>query len=119
LGGSTVQAQIIRDFTATVDGNRAILQWSSVSEAGVLLYRVQRSFDGTNFHDVANIDPRGDRQDYRYVDDDLFKGQMRTYYYRLEIVMSDGERFYSPVVEVVFDSSNIKRTWGSIKALFR
>ncbi len=115
----TAHAQEISNFQATTSGGKVILEWNSGRENGVLGFRVQRSLDGSSFYNVITVDPAGDFQSYRYEDDDLFKGVISTYYYRIEVILRGDRSNYSRTVEVIFVSSNINRTWGSIKALFK
>ena len=112
-------AQEITSFNASASGGKAMLEWNSGRETGVLEFRVQRSLDGFSFYDITAINPMGDFHSYRYEDNDLFKGVISTYYYRIKVVLRGDRYVYSRIVEVAFISSNVNRTWGSIKALFK
>lgn len=111
--------RVIRDFSVHTDDGRAILDWTSGVEAGLQSYEVQRSFDGSQFNAISHMDPSGDDHDYRYIDNDLFKGNISSYYYRISGVLSDNKRYYSETRKITVSSSGINRTWGSIKAMFR
>lgn len=119
LSAVPASAQEIISFNASASGGKAVLVWNSGRETGVLEFRVQRSLDGFSFYDVATINPMGDFHSYRYEDNDLFKGVISTYYYRIKVTLRGDRSLYSRTVEVAFVSSNINRTWGSIKALFK
>lgn len=118
IGFSAVGAQVISDFRATAEDQNAVLTWKTENEAHVRHFVVQRSFDGNRFHNIATIEPNGEWE-YRYVDTDLFKENLNTYYYRLETLLSNGRTQTTPTQSVVISSSRIARTWGSIKAMFR
>jgi len=109
----------IREFTVHTDDGRAILEWTSGIETSLRVYDIQRSFDGSHFNLVAHIEPSGDNHKYRYVDNDLFKSNISTYYYRISGLMNDNKRYYSETKKITVNSSGINRTWGSIKAMFR
>jgi hypothetical protein len=113
------QAQAIGDFNAIASGQSVYLQWTSSSETEALEYRIQRSFDGIRFHDIHSIALQGSRHTYYYTDSDLFKSAQQTYYYRIAIVKRDSSFLYSVTQEVSLSFSGIRRTWGSIKAMFR
>jgi len=113
------ERQVIREFTVSSEDQRAILQWNTRFEAGVSSFKIERGFEEGKFHNIAVVDPIGNNQTYRYVDTDLFKGQMQTYYYRIAVIMTDGGKQYSPTKWITLVSSSIHRTWGSIKAMFR
>jgi len=110
---------VITDFqAASVDG-QAVLDWKSGVEAGVISFEIQRSFDNERFYTIATIDPVGNDQAYRYIDRDLFKNQVHTYYYRIIVKMTTGLHQISETDRVVLTTSGIQQTWGSIKAMFR
>jgi len=111
--------QVIRDFSAVGASQGVFLQWTTLREAGVSEFRVQRSFDGQRFHTIHTVRPTGSNHTYNYTDDDLFKGPQQTYYYRIEIASNEDNLAYSPIEEVALNFSGIRRTWGSIKAMFR
>ena len=112
-------AQVIIDITAEADGRNAVIEWSTGRESGVVDFSIQRSFDGRTFYTIARVEPLGDNHTYRFVDDDLFKEMLHTYYYRIEVAFSGGRSQFSPTVDVTLSFSGIHRTWGSIKAMFR
>lgn len=109
----------ITDFIAYAEDQQAVLKWNVASEAGLTKYVVQRSFDGNVFYDVVTINPIGDYQSYSYIDSDLFKGNSRTYYYRITALFIGGVSQCSDINQVTLHSSSVARTWGSIKAMFR
>ena len=109
----------VRGFMVRAINQQAVIEWTSTSEAGVTEYRILRSFDGFRFHQIATVKPVGDQQNYRYTDEDLFKDKVNTYYYRVQVSLSTGRTELSETADVSFGSNNVRRTWGSIKALFR
>jgi hypothetical protein len=110
----------IVSFTAQAENDDyVVLEWNSGSEAGLSLFRVERSLDGLTFLNIAEISPQGDNSAYRYEDHDLYKTTPRTYYYRVRAVMMNGTSSTSPVQSVTLAFSGVQQTWGSIKALFR
>lgn len=119
LAAPVLMAEVVRDFTAVTMDNQVVLRWTSGSEEMVSRYTIQRSFDGERFFNIGEVSPIGSGEHYEFTDDDLFKGRVNTYYYRIEVSFSDGRSEYSTTVEVTMSSSGIARTWGSIKAMFR
>ena len=112
-------AQTLESFSATAENNAVRLEWRTINESGVTGFCVLRSIDGRHFYKICNIDPVRAGHTYHYVDNDLFKENNRTFYYRLEICMSGGRKVYSQTKEVTLSFSGVQRTWGSIKAMFR
>ena len=116
---SVVNAQVLEDFTAVVEGHSVALEWTNNSESNVTKYSVQRSFDGRNFYTISNLQPEGNGHTYHYIDDNLYKNNIRTFYYRIEVCQNGGRSLFSRTREVTLSLSGILRTWGSIKAMFR
>lgn len=112
------QGQVIRDFTAAAAGHQVMVRWTSGSESGLQEYQVQRSADGTHFTVVGTVNPLGSGHTYSYTDEDLFKNP-QTWYYRIAAVKPGTATEYTQSREVSMISSGIRRTWGSIKMMFR
>ncbi|MBT3231762.1 MAG: hypothetical protein HN356_03015 [Calditrichaeota bacterium] len=110
---------VITDFQAAAVDGQAVLDWKSGVETGVVSFDIQRSFDNQRFYTIASIDPVGNDHAYRYIDRDLFKDQVHTYYYRITVKMTSGLHQISETDRVVLTTSGIQQTWGSIKAMFR
>ncbi len=120
LAFSTIaSAQVIQSFTAVGHGQEVYLQWVTTQESGLASFRIQRSFDGKYFHSLHTVVPVGNNSSYSYIDDDLFKSNLQTFYYRIEIEMASHRVSYSVTERVELAFSGIRKTWGSIKAMFR
>jgi hypothetical protein len=110
---------VLLQFTAEVQSNTVVLSWRTGVEVNLASFEVQRSTTGTNFYNIGIVEPTGSYSEYQFVDDNLLKQTIRTYYYRLKMVDNDGTVTYSEVQDVTIISSGIQQTWGSIKAMFR
>jgi len=113
----------IRDgsFTARSDGSNINLQWVSEDENGVLRYELERK-SGVHgqFMTLAQLPLRGNNSTYVYVDDSAFlRTTENVYQYRIKVVLSDGSSIYYGPITVTHSVSSVRRTWGSIKAMFR
>ncbi|MEG8947185.1 hypothetical protein [Rosettibacter firmus] len=110
-------AQLIY-FTATSKDGNVILEWKALSETNLDYYLVERANSSGNFIPLARVEPRADKT-YEFIDQTAFKSADAVYTYQLKIVDKDGSVSYSSKVSVAHSVSSVKRTWGSIKALFR
>lgn len=106
------------NFTAKSQNGNVVLNWQTASETNLKHYVVERKSVGGNFYELAIVDPRPDKN-YQYVDQSAFKTADAVYSYRIKIVDNDGSVSYSGTQSVYHNVSSVKRTWGSIKALFR
>ncbi len=103
------------------DGSTITIRWLSEDETGVAKYVLERKA-GVNgsFIPLAEIQPRGNNESYEYVDDTAFRISESIYQYRLKVVFvnSSAPIYYGPIT-VSHRTSDVRRTWGSIKAMFR
>lgn len=110
-------AQLIYFNATSKDGN-VILEWKTSTETNLNYFVIERATASGGFIPIARIEPRADRT-YEFIDQTAFKSADAIYTYRLKIVDNDGTVTYSAPVSVAHSVSSVKRTWGSIKALFR
>ncbi len=108
-------------FNAHSEGENITLTWQTAEENGVKEFVIQRrTIDGA-FFDIDKVKARGSNSFYTYTDEDVFSKENYLYVYRLKMVDYNPNvpPTYSNEVSVSHNVSSVKRTWGSIKALFR
>lgn len=105
-------------FTAKSQNGNVILNWQTASETNLKNFVLERKSVDGNFFEIAVVEPKSDKN-YQYIDQSAFKTLDAVYSYRIKIVDNDGSVSYSGVQSVYHNVSSVKRTWGSIKALFR
>ena len=112
-------ANIPQGLSVRSDGNNIVITWQSISETNLKQYVVQRKSANGDYIDIAWINPRAD-MNYEFTDKEVFKTSGSWYKYRLKIVDNDGSSSTLEQVGMISPNiSSVKRTWGSIKALFR
>ncbi len=124
LGGIAV-CGVVRDgsLSAESQSNGVSIRWTSDNEAGVAAYRIERSAsDGSFLMLVDRYAAKGSGQSYLFVDDTAFRTTDSFYRYRITPVDGTGsqvgpEQYYTQLISR--NVSSVKRTWGSIKAMFR
>jgi hypothetical protein len=114
----------VKNLGAAQSGNSIRITWQSESENGVDYYQVFRSSskDGPFTCIRSNVSRLGSYQMYVLDDNcDLFKTSGRILFYKVRVVLVDGSFKESVAVSTYYSStsSTAKRTWGSIKAMFR
>ncbi|MGA9406538.1 MAG: hypothetical protein WBW71_05320 [Bacteroidota bacterium] len=116
LAGATIKDGSLQ---AHSDGNDVTIQWGTTQESLVQEFVVERlGGTETDFVAIGSVAPKGSNSYYEFVDQTAFKATTSVYQYRIEIVAQDGTT-YSQVVTVAHNVSSVKRTWGSLKAMFR
>ena len=106
--GSTPLPVTLINFTATKEGENALLNWTTTMEENNKGFGIQRSVDGASWNEIGFVNGAGNSQtviNYQYLDKNLRAG---TYYYRLRQVDLDGHEQMSKVVQVVFDGPSLE-----------
>lgn len=114
-------AAVIKDRpTANSNGSDIIVRWTSENESGVREFVVVRraGIEG-EFIPVATLPTKGDHSSYEYIDRSVFKASNGVFQYRIRVVNGQTPAPESEIVTVSHVSSTARRTWGSIKAMFR
>lgn len=107
-------------FNGSSDGDNVTLEWRTRAESNVLRYEVQRKAGNNgDFITLASVSPKGSNSSYSYIDRSAYKDAGSLYIYRLRIVEASGTPSYSNEVSITHSVNSVKRTWGSIKAMFR
>jgi hypothetical protein len=81
---------------------------------------IERKTPQSSFSEVGTVQPKGNNSFYSFTDQNTYKANDMVFVYRLKIVDDNNQVSYSKDVTVTHSISSIaKRTWGSIKAMFR
>ena len=98
-----------------------VVSWSTLDESGVKEFKILRR-NGTDGDFVllnVAVTPKGSSSSYEYEDTEAFKASGGIYQYRIRVVFTDGSFIDSKITSVSSVASAARRTWGSIKAMFR
>jgi hypothetical protein len=103
------------------DGNAIVVSWSMADESDVQYYEVMRKAgqDGDFSVISPQIRKKGNNSTYEFRDLSVFKTEDGLYYYKIRSVTGQYPVPETAVASAPFVSSTAKRTWGSIKAMFR
>lgn len=115
------------DFRASSGSDGITLRWTTSQEDGIKDFAVEKAsqVNGQFFQIDGTIAPTGSGSTYQFIDKDLYKiTSSAVYTYRVRADGSDGNTYYSNAITQPYDFSSglsgvAKRTWGSIKAMFR
>jgi hypothetical protein len=117
---SVVFAGGIKDGTLSAFSNSSgiVVRWISDDEQDVRGYKIERRA-GADGVFMQLTDPyiacKGGGSTYEFVDNTAFRVTDNLYQYRVTTV-GNGTTYY---VTVTHNISSVRRTWGSIKAMFR
>ena len=110
---------ILDYFQVKSETDNVRLEWQTGSESNVNHFSIQRRTPQTSFVEIATIQPKGSNSFYNYVDQSIYKTNDVIFIYQLKIVDNDMQTSYSIERTASPNISGVKRTWGSIKAMFR
>jgi hypothetical protein len=106
-------------FRGKSENDKVFLEWKSREESALKEYVIERKSLNGDYIPLATIQPKGNNSYYTFIDETAFKSLGSIYYYRLKIVDYNGSISYSNEISIFHSVSSVKRTWGSIKAMFR
>lgn len=98
-----------------------LVTWQVDTEDEVREYELQRMtrFTNNRFVKVEAFQPHGINKAYIFKDSQVFKASTEQVDYQLEVVYANGLREQLAREQVNYTSTAIRRTWGSIKAMFQ
>ena len=106
-------------FHGRSEGDDIRLEWKTREEVDLQNFKIERKTPQNSFVEISTIQPKGSNSYYTYLDQSAYKASDLIFIYRIKIVDTNGQTSYSNEVTVSHSVSGVKRTWGSIKAMFR
>jgi hypothetical protein len=94
--GSVLPIELTAFDVQNTEGSKNHLTWTTASEVNNKHFDIERSTDGTTFHNIGQVRGNNKPSTYQFVDNQPFA----TSYYRLKQVDFDGTETYSKVVSV-------------------
>ncbi len=121
---ATVFAGVIKEgsLSARSNGTSITIRWLSENESGVQKFVVERKASvNSAFILLAELQPRGNNSSYQFVDETAFRALNESIYqYQVKVQFAGGATAIYGPVSVIHRTSDVgRRTWGSIKAMFR
>jgi hypothetical protein len=110
---------ILDYFQVKSDGDNVKLEWQTGTESNVNHFSVQRRTPQTSYVEIATLQPKGSNSFYNYTDQSIYKTNDLIFIYQLKIIDNDNQTSLSIERSASPNISGVKRTWGSIKAMFR
>jgi len=119
LATAVLAGTFLEYFQGRSDGEDIRLEWKTREEVNLKHFKVERKTPQSEFLEMETIQPKGSNSYYTYLDQSAYKTDNMLFIYRLKIIDTNGQASYSNEVSVSHSVSSVKRTWGSIKAMFR
>lgn len=109
-------------FEVQREGNDLVVIWQSELEDGVREYELRRQtpYSDGGYVLIKAVQAHGVGKQYRYRDDQVYKNTADMIAYRLDVVYQDGSREVGVKdFSINYTPTAVRRTWGSIKAMFQ
>jgi len=119
LATTAIGGAFLDYFQAKSESDNIRLEWKTGEEINLKHFIVERKSINSDFVSISTIQAKGSNSYYVYVDENAYKPNDVVFVYRIRIVENDNSFTYSKEITVSHGVSGIKRTWGSIKAMFR
>ena len=108
-------------FEVSPEGKNFTVKWQMEAEEDVREYELTRRTPYTNqqFVKVQAMAAHGVGVPYEFLDDQVYKTGSDQLDYRLEVIYNNGLREVVATKSVNYTSTAMRRTWGSLKAMFQ
>ncbi len=108
-------------FRVATEGNDLVVTWQANREDGVQRYELRRRTPASKgrYVLIAQVAPQGAGKPYRYVDRQVYKQPADEVAYQLWVIFTDGTARQLAEQAVNYTPTAVRRTWGSIKAMFQ
>lgn len=121
-GIATVFASVVINLQVQSQGDNASLSWSvsGISLTGQQKFIVLRKTPQTDYLEIGEITASSNNYSYQYNDKAAYKTSDVIYTYKIRLVDNSGYVYGSSSDQGIYlNISGVKKTWGSIKAMFR
>jgi hypothetical protein len=108
------------NITNSTGRGQVVIEWVGVDESGVSGYEILRRDWGNNPEAAISLTtiPVDPSRQYRFEDKTLFRTMGKVFVYTVRPVGAGKDK--EKEVSIIFEGvSGVRRTWGSIKAMFR
>lgn len=111
----------LASFDVSPDGRSFAISWQMDLEEDVREYELMRRtpYSNDQFVRVQAFKAHGTGRPYVFRDDQVYKAAADYVEYRLDAVYSNGLRESVADAKLNYTTTAVRRTWGSIKAMFQ
>ncbi|MDA0684629.1 MAG: hypothetical protein O3A57_09425 [Bacteroidetes bacterium] len=121
-GASMLSGRVrLASFEIREEGRDFVVTWQAEVEEDVRQYELMRRTPNSNeqFVRIFEAPAQGANRQYGFRDSQVFKSGSDKLDYQLEAVYSNGVREVIRTESLNYTSTAVRRTWGSLKAMFQ
>jgi len=116
---SLIASSVFSECSAVPQTDQVTITWITSSENDVSSFVILRGNDSRNFVELKRLNPKGPGTSYEYIDENvMFKGS-NVLFYKVRAIDSKNKVLEESSMIVQTQLSDIRQTWGAIKAFFK
>jgi hypothetical protein len=119
LISSLFASNIFSECNAIPQTDQVIITWITSSENNIATFQILRSNDSEFFIELKKINPKGPGSSYEYIDETVMFKSSNVIFYKVRALDRNNKIIEESAHVVRTQVSDIKETWGAIKALFK
>ena len=119
LISSLLASNIFSECSAVPQTDQVTITWITSSESNITSFKVLRSNDSDYFVELKKVNPEGPGTTYEYIDENVMFKSSNVLFYKVRALDSRNRVVEESSMIVRTQVSDVKETWGAIKAIFK
>ena len=119
LISSLLASNIFSECSAVPQTDQVTITWITASESNITSFKVLRSNDSDYFVELKKVNPKGPGTTYEYIDESVMFKSSNVLFYKVRALDSRNRVVEESSMIVRTQVSDVKETWGAIKAIFK
>ncbi len=119
IGTFAFADNVFVECSAVPSRNQVKITWVTQNEDGIAYFAVLRSTNDAHYIELARLNPKGAGSQYEFTDKNIMFKDFSVFFYKIRAVNKNGKPLDETSLIVHPSISDIYRTWGAIKAMFR
>ncbi len=119
LVSSLLANNIFSECSAIPQTDQVAISWITSSENNVASFQILRSNDSEFFVELKKVNPKGPGSSYEYIDESVMFKSSSVIFYKVRALDRQNNIIEESAMIVRTQVSDIKETWGAIKAIFK
>ena len=116
---SLLANSIFSECSAVPQTDQVTITWITSSENSIASFQILRSNDSEFYVELKKVNPKGPGTSYEYVDESVMFKSANVIFYKIRALDRRNKVIEESAMIVRTQVSDIKETWGAIKAIFK
>jgi hypothetical protein len=115
---SLIASSVFSEGSAVPQTDQVTISWITSSENNIKSFKVLRSHDSEFFIEIENVNPKGPGTAYEVIDENVMFKSSKVIFYKVRALDKSNRIIEELSLPAQTELSDIKQTWGAIKAMF-